>query len=171
MTYENLLIDTIKASRRLSDYTIIDIPSGRLNVEKRTSLLSSTHVVIIAEPTVKHIHNLGVIYYAIKKLRPNDPPPFFVINKADSNNTAHLDVNVIAENTGITPNVVIPFLSSVIDTAIAKGTPVASITNTEEFTTAIEQLTCLLIGKEFIEEEETSKLGNLFRNLKKTIGL
>jgi pilus assembly protein CpaE len=171
-SHDDLLSDMIKASKRLSDFTIIDIPSGLLNIEKRIALLNSTHIVIVTEPTIKSIRNLGVLYYAIQSMRPNDAAPFIILNKVNPDSKSQLDIQTIIDNTGITPDMSIPFMDNVTDMAIAQGIPVASLDNTEEFNLEIQRLTCLLIGKEFNEdEEEESQLGNLFKNFKKKIGL
>jgi pilus assembly protein CpaE len=171
-SHDDLLSDMIKASKRLSDFTIIDIPSGLLNIEKRIALLNSTHIVIVTEPTIKSIRNLGVLYYAIQSMRPNDAAPFIILNKVNPDSKSQLDIQTIIDNTGITPDMSIPFMDNVTDMAIAQGIPVASLDDTEEFNLEIQRLTCLLIGKEFNEdEEEDSKLGNLFKNFKKKIGL
>ena len=171
INYEDLLSDMIKSSRILSDYTVIDIPVGRLTVEKRVALLNVTNVVIVTEPTLKGIRNLGILYDAITKIRPNDAPPFVLLNKTEFPDANHLSDKVIYDNIGISPSLSVRYISEILDLAIDRGVPASSVLGSEQFNDDILECTNLLLGKKNHTTQQRSQIDKFFLNVKKIIGL
>jgi pilus assembly protein CpaE len=168
---EDLLSDMVKSSRHLSDYTVIDIPAGRLTVEKRAALLNVTHVVIVTEPTIKGIKNLGILYHAIKRIRPNDAEPLVLLNKIGLPQANHLSNKIIHDNIGIAPNLSVRHISEILDLAIDSGVPVSSISGSDPFNEDILECTNFLLGKKSNNTHNSSQINKFLSNVKKAIGL
>jgi pilus assembly protein CpaE len=170
-SHADVLSECIELAKSISDYTIFDIPAGRITVEKYVALLNASAVVIVTEPTIKGIRNLGVLYETINNLRPNDPPPKVILNKIDSPDATHLDINTIRNNIDITPDVSIRYVSGAIDLAISRGVPVSSLSGTTEFQEDIQQCTNLILGKQIAQPDDHSMVFKVMNNIKKAIGL
>lgn len=169
--HSDILSDCMHFVRSLSDYSVFDIPSGRLTVEKHTALLNASCVAIVTEPTIKGIRNLGVLYETITKLRPNDAPPKVILNKIGCPDATHLDYKVIHDNIGIMPDISIRYIGEVIDLAIARGVPVVSMSGTMQFNEDIQQCTNLMFGKEIDIVHKETNFSKAFGSIKKIIGL
>ncbi len=170
-SHADILSECMEIAKSMSDYTIFDIPSGRITVEKHVALLNASSVVIVTEPTIKGIRNLGIIYESIRRLRPNDAPPKIILNKIDCPDATHLDNSVIQKNIGIMPDVSIRYVPNAIDLAISRGVPVCSLSDTTEFQEDIQQCTNLVLGKEIALLEDKSTVYKMINNIKKAIGL
>ena len=169
--HKNLFEESIKVARQLSDYTIIDIPSGYLSVEKQAALLNVSDVFIIAEPTIKGIRNLSILYDAIMKLRPNDPAPKVILNKLDIPDATHLDDKMIKDNTGIAPTATIRYLPEVLDLAIARAVPVSTMFGSTPFNDDIQNCINIILGKASYSENNKSVVNKLLSNVRRAIGL
>lgn len=170
-SHADILSECMEVAKSISDYTIFDIPAGRITVEKHMALLNASSIIIVTEPTIKGIRNLGVLYEAISKLRPNDSPPKVILNKIDCPDAAHLDNNVIHKNIGIMPDVSIRYVPHAIDLAISRGVPVSSLSGTTEFQEDIQQCINLVLGKEIALLDDKSTVYKMINNIKKAIGL
>ncbi len=170
-SHADILSECMELAKSISDYTIFDIPAGRITVEKHVALLNASSVVIVTEPTIKGIRNLGVLYEAIRKLRPNDLPPKVVLNKIDCPDATHLDNNIIYKNIGIMPDMSIRYVPNAIDLAMSRGVPVCSLSGTAEFKEDIQQCTNLVLGKEISALDDHSTVHKMLNNIKKAIGL
>lgn len=168
-----LLMECLIRIRSMSDFSIVDIPTGQITVEKQAALTTASEVVIVTDPTIKGIRNLGILYNAILNLRPNDPAPKVVLNKFDAPDAIHLEEKVIVENIGIQPDFYINYVPEVIDLAIARGASVSSIAGSGQFMQDIQPIIDMLLGNNSIVEQKTSDnfLSNYINNFKKAIGI
>jgi len=165
------LTDCFTRIRSISDFSIIDIPSGQLTVEKRAAIMTSSEIVIVTEPTIKGIRNLGILYTAIQEMRPNDPPPKVLINKVDALGSIQLDNKVIIDNLGIDPDLYIQYVPEVIDLAIARGAAVSSVSGSTGFIDNIQNIVDLLLGNVVNTEQKNNIVEKFLYNFKKSVGI
>ncbi|MFT6072783.1 MAG: pilus assembly protein CpaE [Alphaproteobacteria bacterium] len=166
-----IIMSCLTAVRVLSDFNIIDIPAGQLTVEKRAALMTASSVIIVTEPTIKGIRNLGILYTAIQSLRPNDPPPSVILNKVDCPDAVHLDNKIIVDNIGITPDMSVRYVPEIIDLAIARGVPVSSISGSADFNEDIYNLTNFVLGNEISAAPKENIINRILHDLQKVVGI
>lgn len=170
-TYLDYLIDIIKYTRILSDYIVMDVPSGDISVEKYAGLLNASKIFIVTEPTIKGIRNLGMLYDNLLKIRPNDQPPYVILNKTEAPDTVHLDDRIISDNIGISPDVHIQYIPEVIDLAIARGAAVSSVSGSDEFNQGIQHCVDIILGKSSGRAVSKSFVHKIITDFQKVIGL
>ncbi|CAL9914271.1 pilus assembly protein CpaE [Candidatus Liberibacter solanacearum] len=105
---EKDILPVIELLKRIAPLTILDLPHiwNRWN---RQILTSSDKVVITTSLDLVSLRNTKNLIDFLKKIRPNDKPPYLVINQVGMPKKPEISIDDFCAPLGIDPSVIIPF--------------------------------------------------------------
>ncbi len=155
----------IETAQRSAPVLVLDVPHVWCGWSKMT-LTQADEVVITATPELANLRNTKNIVDALKKLRPNDPPPKLVINQAGIPKRPEISAADFAEPLGIQPLSIIPFDPAFFGTAANNGRMLGEMDPQNPVVLAINEMAHVLTGRSEVKARKKSGLDSLLGRLK-----
>lgn len=126
---------------------VLDVPHLWATWVERT-VIAADEVVVVATPELACLRNAVQMIARVKSLRPNDPPPHFVLNQVGMPRRQEVTAKDIAQILEIQPAVSIPFDAKAFSQATARGKLVAEVTPRRPVVQAHAKLAALIDPEE-----------------------
>lgn len=162
-SYSNVL-DLLRKSVPI---VVLDMPhmwSGWL----KKALLSADDVVIVAEPDLANMRNVKGLVELIKQNRPNDRPPFLVLNKVGVAKRPEIAPADFGDAVDIAPTAVIGFDPQSFGTAANNGQMLPEMAANAKPNEAFLEISKLVTGRSEVRREKRSVLTPFLGKLKRS---
>ena len=121
-TYEEVL-GKIRAT---APYVVLDLPHLWSGWMRRT-LLAADDVVVVATPDLASLRNAKNLLDLVSKSRPNDTPPFLILNQVGVPGRPEIPVKDFSKALGYEPALVLPFDGKLFGHAANNGQMVQDV--------------------------------------------
>ena len=121
-TYEEVL-NKIRAT---APYVVLDLPHLWSGWMRRT-LLSADDVVVVATPCLASLRNAKNLLDLVSRSRPNDSPPFLIVNQVGAPGRPEIPIKDFAKALGVEPAIVLPFDAKLFGQAANNGQMVQEV--------------------------------------------
>ena len=142
-TYEEVL-NKIRAT---APYVVLDLPHLWSGWMRRT-LLAADDVVVVATPDLASLRNAKNLLDLVKKARPNDSPPFLILNQVGVPGRPEIPVKDFAKALGFEPAMVLPFDPKLFGQAANNGQMVQDVSPKAKVSEGLVQFAQLLSRRE-----------------------
>ncbi len=142
-TYEEVL-NKIRAT---APYVVLDLPHLWSGWMRRT-ILAADDVVVVATPDLASLRNAKNLLDLVKKARPNDSPPFLIINQVGVPGRPEIPVKDFAKALGFEPAMVLPFDAKLFGQAANNGQMVQEVNPKAKVAEGVVQFAQLLSRRE-----------------------
>ena len=142
-TYEEVL----SKIRATAPYVVLDLPHLWSGWMRRT-LLSADDVVVVATPDLASLRNAKNLLDLVKKSRPNDSPPFLVVNQVGVPGRPEIPVKDFSKALGFEPSLVLPFDAKLFGQAANNGQMVQEVNPKAKVAEGLVQFAQLLSRRE-----------------------
>lgn len=133
---------------------VLDIPHLWTSWAKST-LIAADDVVITASPDLANLRNAKNIVDTLKDNRPNDRPPFLVLNQVGIPKRPEISINDFTDALSLEPALTIPFDPQLFGIAANNGQMIAETQNGAKTAAGFSQLAGKIVGRE--EQKKVSK--------------
>ena len=142
-TYEEVL-NKIRAT---APYVVLDLPHLWSGWMRRT-LLTADDVVVVATPDLASLRNAKNLLDLVKKARPNDSPPFLILNQVGVPGRPEIPVKDFAKALGFEPALVLPFDAKLFGQAANNGQMVQELNPKAKVAEGVVQFAQMLSRRE-----------------------
>jgi pilus assembly protein CpaE len=118
--------DVLGKIRATAPYVILDLPH-LWSAWMRRTLLAADDVVVVATPDLASLRNAKNLLDLVKKSRPNDSPPFLILNQVGVPGRPEIPVKEFAKALGSEPALVLPFDAKLFGQAANNGQMVQEV--------------------------------------------
>jgi len=122
-------------------------------------MMSSDELVIVAEPDLANLRNTKNMLEALREARPNDHPPYLVMNRIGLHKRPEIGIDDFVKAVGTKPVAEIPFDAKLFGTAANNGHMLAEVESDHKSVAAIDNLGRILTGRAEVKKEQKSVLG------------
>jgi pilus assembly protein CpaE len=113
----------------------------------RKTLLAADEIVITAAPDLANLKNARNLVNALRKARPNDPPPKLILNLVGMPKRPEIKPQVFAEALQLEPMIVLPFNAQAFGAAGNNGRMVADVAGRGALAVAFREIAESLNGR------------------------
>ncbi len=142
-TYEEVL----NKIRSTAPYVVLDLPH-LWSAWMRRTLLAADDVVVTATPDLASLRNAKNLLDLVKKARPNDSPPFLILNQVGVPGRPEIPVKDFAKALGFEPAMVLPFDAKLFGQAANNGQMVQDVNPKAKVSEGVVQFAQLLSRRE-----------------------
>lgn len=146
--------------QRSAPITVLDVPHAWSDWT-RSVLADADEVVITCAPDLANLRNAKNLLDALKKLRPNDKGPHFVLNQVGMPKRPEIAPNDFFEPLEIEPVAVIPFDAQLFGNAANSGRMISETDAKSPTAETFAQLAHLLTGRIKLKKEKKGGLGRV----------
>ncbi|ASY64906.1 Type II/IV secretion system ATPase TadZ/CpaE, associated with Flp pilus assembly [Sinorhizobium sojae CCBAU 05684] len=150
--------------QRSAPVSVLDVPHAWSDWT-RSVLAGADEVVITAVPDLANLRNAKNLLDALKKLRPNDKAPHFVLNQVGVPKRPEIAPNEFCESLEVEAAAIIPFDAVLFGNAANSGRMIAEIDRKAPAAETFSQLAHLLTGRATIKKARTGSLGKVLARL------
>jgi pilus assembly protein CpaE len=133
--------------RATAPYVVLDLPHLWSGWMRRT-LLTADDVVVTATPDLASLRNAKNILDLVKKSRPNDSPPFLILNQVGVPGRPEIPVKDFSKALGFEPSMVLPFDAKLFGQAANNGQMVQEVAPKAKISEGLVQFAQLLSRRE-----------------------
>ncbi len=142
VTYEAVL----DAVRRMTPCVVVDLPHLWTPWVRQT-LLGSDEIVIVAMPDLASLRNAKTLVDLVKQNRPNDAPPWLVLNQVGQPKRPEIPVKDFSETVGLQPAIALPFEPALYGAAANNAQMLAQVKSHSPTADGIKHLAELVTGR------------------------
>ena len=143
--------------RATAPYVVFDLPhlwSGWM----RQTLLSADDVVIVATPDLASLRNAKNMIDLIRRSRPNDTPPWLILNQVGLPGRPEIPVKEFSKALGLDPALVLPFDAKLFGQASNNGQMIQEVNAKSKSAEGLIQFAQLLARREAPQAVESRSL-------------
>ncbi|PSM16824.1 CpaE family protein [Nitratireductor sp. StC3] len=155
----------IDIAQRSAPLLILDVPHG-WNGWTRKTLVQADDIVITASPELANLRNTKNLVDTLKKLRPNDKPPYLVINQAGMPKRPEISAEDFAEPLDLVPLATIPFEAQLFGNAANNGRMLGEMDAQHMIVKSISEIAHVLTGRSEIKTKTKTGLAGMLAKLK-----
>jgi pilus assembly protein CpaE len=154
--------------RATAPYVVLDLPHLWSGWMRRT-ITSADDVVVTATPDLASLRNAKNLLDLVKKSRPNDNPPFLILNQVGVPGRPEIPVKDFAKALGFEPSMVLPFDAKLFGQAANNGQMVQEVAPKAKVSEGLMQFAQLISRRETptVAAKPKSTALNLIERLKK----
>ena len=161
-TYEEVL----SKIRATAPYVVLDLPHLWSGWMRRT-VLSADDVVVTATPDLASLRNAKNILDLVKKARPNDSPPFLILNQVGVPGRPEIPVKDFAKALGSEPSMVLPFDAKLFGQAANNGQMIGEVNAKAKVAEGVMQFAQQLSRREVVAAKPKPTAASLIERLVK----
>ncbi|MBA5723934.1 AAA family ATPase [Candidatus Liberibacter sp.] len=151
---ENKIISILDVLQGSFPITIFDMPHI-WNIWTRAVLVASDKVVITTSPDLASLRNAKNIIDVLGNLRPNDQPPYLVLNQVGMPSKPEISIEDFCGTLGIKPAAVIPFDSAVFGAAANSGRMISEISSNSSISNILVNFVHILTDRVTMEKPKS----------------
>ena len=129
-------------------------------------VMRADHVVVTAVPDIANLRNAKNLIDQTKASRPNDRPPFLVLNQVGLSKRSEVALEDFGEAVGLAPGIVIDFDAQLFGTAANNGQMIVEVSSRSKAAEAFRKLAGLLTDRFERNTERQSALWSILARLK-----
>ena len=129
----------------------------------RKSLLTADDVVITATPDLACLRNAKNIVDLMRQTRPNDAPPWLVLNQVGLPGRPEIPTKDFAEALGLEPALIMPFDAKLFGNAANNGQMIEEVNDRSKAAIGLQQLAQILARREPPPVPKKSLFAGLFK--------
>jgi len=148
--------------RTTAPYIILDLPHLWSNWMRKV-LLTADDVVITASPDLACLRNAKNIVDLMRQTRPNDAPPWLVLNQVGLPGRPEIPTRDFCEALGLEPALVMPFDAKLFGHASNNGQMIEELGDRSKAAVGLQQLAQLLARREAPPAPKKSMFAGLFK--------
>jgi pilus assembly protein CpaE len=133
--------------RATAPYVVLDLPHLWSGWMRRT-LLSADDVVVVATPDLASLRNAKNLLDLVRKSRPNDSPPFLILNQVGVPGRPEIPVKDFAKALGFEPSMVLPFDAKLFGQAANNGQMIQEVAPKAKVAEGLAQFAQMLSRRE-----------------------
>ncbi|MGV4793571.1 AAA family ATPase [Rhizobium sp. F40D2] len=149
--------------QRSAPVTVLDVPHA-WSEWTRSVLSSVDEVVITAVPDLANLRNAKNMLDALRKMRPNDKPPYLVLNQVGMPKRPEISPSDFCEPLEIDPIAIIPFDINLFGNAANSGRMISEVDPKSPTAETFSQISHIVTGRVAIRK---AKKGGLLGLLKR----
>jgi pilus assembly protein CpaE len=157
------IIDT---AQRTAPTVVLDIPHT-WNGWTRATLARADEVVIVASPELANLRNTKNILDVLRKLRPNDKPPFLILNQVGIAKRPEITPSDFCSPLGIDPIATIPFDPLFFGNATNNGRMLAETDAAHATVKIINEIAHIVTGRHEVKTKAKPGLQAILAKLRK----
>ena len=146
--------------QRSAPVTVLDLPHVWSDWT-RTVLSEADEVVITCAPDLANLRNAKNMFDALKKLRPNDKPPHFILNQVGMPKRPEIAPNDFFEPLEIDPIAIIPFDAQLFGNAANSGRMISETDAKSPTAETFSQIAHLVTGRVTVKKPKKAGLGKV----------
>lgn len=148
--------------RTTAPYIVLDLPHLWSNWMRKV-LLTADDVVITASPDLACLRNAKNIVDLMRQTRPNDAPPWLVLNQVGLPGRPEIPIKDFAGALGLEPALIMPFDAKLFGHAANNGQMIEELGDRSKAAIGLQQLAQLLARREAPPAPKKSLLAGLFK--------
>jgi len=148
--------------RTTAPYIVLDLPHLWSNWMRKV-LLTADDVVITATPDLACLRNAKNIVDLMRQTRPNDAPPWLVLNQVGVPGRPEIPLKDFAEALGLEPALILPFDPKLFGAAANNGQMIEELGDRSKAAIGLQQLAQILARREPPPAPKKSMLAGLFK--------
>lgn len=156
----------IEVAQRSAPMVFLDVPHV-WNGWTKTTLLNADHVVIVATPELANLRNTKNLIDSLRKARPNDNPPFLVLNQVGVPKRPEISVADFIEPLEIDPIAVIPFDAQLFGNAANNGVMIGELDAQNAIAQTFNNIAHVVTGRAEVKSKSKAGLGSILGKLKR----
>ncbi|OLP62269.1 CtpF protein [Xaviernesmea oryzae] len=157
------LMDTLQ---RAAPVSVLDVPHA-WNDWTRQVLSSADELVIVATPDLANLRNAKNMVDIVRKLRPNDKSPHFILNQVGMPKRPEVSPTDFSESLEIEPAAILPFDAVLFGQAANSGRMIAETDRKAPAAETFAQLAHLLTGRTTAKRAKKAKLAGMLEALRR----
>jgi pilus assembly protein CpaE len=147
--------------RTTAPYIVLDLPHLWSNWMRKV-LLTADDVVITAQPDLACLRNAKNIVDLMRQTRPNDAPPWLVLNQVGVPGRPEIPIKDFSEAVGLDPVLVMPFDPKLFGHAANNGQMIEELGDSSKAAVGLQQLARVLARRDPPPAPKKSLLAGLF---------
>lgn len=155
----------IDAMRGTIPYIVLDIPHLWTAWSKRM-LIGADEVLIVTMPDLASLRNAKNLFDFVRSSRPNDRPPFYVLNQVGMPKRPEVRTVDFAKALEAQPVASIPFEPQIFGTAANNGQMIAEVNSANKIAETFLGIAKTLTGRAEAKKEKTDFLSPLLAKLR-----
>lgn len=156
------LVDTMRNS---TPAIVLDVPHG-WNGWIKNSLVSADDVVLVAEPDLANLRNAKNVVDTLRQLRPNDRPPYLVMNRVNIPKRPEIKPAEFASALNLDVLVSIPFEPHLFGTAANNGQMISELEPKSPVSGMFNDVANAVTGRTDPKKNRKSPISSLLAKLK-----
>jgi pilus assembly protein CpaE len=148
--------------RTTAPYIVLDLPHLWSNWMRKV-LLTADDVVITATPDLACLRNAKNIVDLMRQTRPNDAPPWLVLNQIGLPGRPEIPTKDFAEALGLEPALIMPFDAKLFGHASNNGQMIEELGDRSKAAIGLQQLAQILARREAPPVPKKSVFAGLFQ--------
>ena len=148
--------------RTTAPYIVLDLPHLWSNWMRKV-LLTADDVVITASPDLACLRNAKNIVDLMRQTRPNDAPPWLVLNQVGVPGRPEIPIKDFSAALGLEPALVMPFDPKLFGHAANNGQMIEELGDRSKAAIGLQQLAQLLARREAPPAPKKSMFAGLFK--------
>lgn len=157
------IIDT---AQRTAPTVVLDVPHT-WNGWTKTTLARADEIVIVASPELANLRNTKNILDTLRKLRPNDKPPFLVLNQVGIAKRPEITADDFCGPLGVVPIAIIPFDAALFGNATNNGRMLAETEANHATVKIINEIAHIVTGRQAVKTKAKPGFKSMLANLRK----
>lgn len=155
----------LDAMRGTIPYIVLDVPHMWTAWAKRM-LIGSDEVLLVTTPDLASLRNAKNLFDFVRSARPNDRPPFYVLNQAGVPKRPEVRAVDFAKALEAQPLATIPFDPQIFGTAANNGQMIAEVNSANKIAETFLGIAKALTGRAEVKKEKTDFLTPLLARLR-----
>jgi pilus assembly protein CpaE len=152
--------------QRTAPISVLDVPHA-WNEWTRSLLADVDEVVISAAPDLANLRNTKNLFDSLKKLRPNDKPPYLVLNQVGMPKRPEIAPQDFCEPLETDPIAIIPFDVQLFGVAANSGRMIGEMDGKSSVAEIMSQIAHIVTGRVAVKKAKRGGLGSLLGKLGK----
>ncbi|MBB4952877.1 pilus assembly protein CpaE [Agrobacterium vitis] len=162
-------LPVLETLQRSAPIAILDVPHT-WNEWTRALLAEVDEIVLTCAPDLANLRNTKNLLDALKKIRPNDKPPYLVLNQAGMPKRPEISPADFFEPLDIKPAAIIPFDVQLFGNAANSGRMIAEVDAKCPTTETFSHIAHLITGRTSIKKPRKSGLAQMLAPIMDRLG-
>lgn len=154
----------IDQARRIAQYVVLDLPAN-WQPHVVEALTVADRIAIVATPDFPGLHNLRMLSLKLAKMRPNDPPPDFILNKLPQKKKTAVSPSDFERVLNRKLAAMVPDDPIALSASEMDGVILALHRPTSQVVPAIRELTAMMSGRPSKEQASKSPKNNILSRI------
>lgn len=146
--------------QRNAPVSVLDVPHIWSDWTRKV-LSAADEVVITATPDLANLRNTKNLFDTLRKLRPNDHPPFLILNQVGMTKRPEIAPEVFCDPLEVEPLAIIPFDAPLFGEAANSGLMIAESAAKSPVAEAFSQIAHVVTGRAEMKKRKKAGLASL----------
>lgn len=146
--------------QRNAPISVLDVPHVWSDWSRKV-LCAADEIVITATPDLANLRNTKNLFDTLRKLRPNDHPPFLILNQVGLAKRPEIAPDVFCDPLEVEPLAIIPFDAPLFGEAANSGLMIAESAAKSPVAESMSQIAHVVTGRAEVKKRKKAGLSSL----------